>query len=122
MQKIEGTTIKLNRGDSLSLNLSITLEDNSNYTFKVGDTIVFSIYKKGKMNEDAVLLKEINVLEQSESLSISLTNEETKIGELINKPLEYWYEVELNNQYTVIGYDDTGAKLLILYPEGSKIV
>ena len=122
MQKIEGTTIKLNRGDSLSLNLSITLEDNSNYTFKVGDTIVFSVYNKGKMNEDAVLLKEINVLEQSESLSISLTNEETKIGELMNKPLEYWYEVELNNQYTVIGYDDTGAKLLILYPEGSKIV
>ena len=122
MQKIEGTTIKLNRGDSLSLNLSITLEDNSNYTFKVGDTIVFSVYNKGKMNEDAVLLKEINVLEQSESLSISLTNEETKIGELINKPLEYWYEVELNNQYTVIGYDDKGAKLLILYPEGSKIV
>lgn len=122
MQKIEGTTIKLNRGDSLSLNLSITLEDNSNYTFKVGDTIVFSVYNKGKMNEDAVLLKEINVLEQSESVSISLTNEETKIGELMNKPLEYWYEVELNNQYTVIGYDDTGAKLLILYPEGSKIV
>ena len=121
MQKIDGTTIKLNRGDILNLTLSASLEDNSNYTFQVGDKIVFSVYEKGKMSDKAILIKEINVVEQSQSVVIRLENDETKLGNLINKPVEYWYEIELNNEYTIIGYDDDGAKLLMLYPEGSKI-
>ena len=121
MQKIDGTTIKLNRGDVLNLTLTLKTSDNSDYTFQANDKIVFSVYNKGKMTNDAVLLKEITVSEPSESVTINLSSQETKIGDLINKPVEYWYEVELNNQYTVIGYDDTGAKILLLYPEGSKL-
>lgn len=122
MQKIVGTTIKVNRGDVLNLSLSTELEDGSTYTFHNGDKIVFSIYEKGKMSDNAVLIKEINVVTETETVDIGLTNEETKIGELINKPVTYWYEVELNDQYTIIGYDDeTGAKEFVLYPEGSKI-
>ena len=122
MQRIEGSTIKLNRGDVMSMRLSLKMEDGSDYTFQNGDKIVFSVYNKNKMDEEAVLLKEVDVLEQSESVDINLTSEETKIGELINKPVDYWYEVELNNEYTVIGYDDDGAKILRLYPEGSKVI
>ena len=122
MQRIEGSTIKLNRGDVMSMRLSLKMEDGSDYTFQSGDKIVFSVYNKNKMDEEAVLLKEVDVLEQSESVDINLTSEETKIGELINKPVDYWYEVELNNEYTVIGYDDDGAKILRLYPEGSKVI
>lgn len=122
MQKIEGTTIKLNRGDVLDLDLTLKIDDTTTYTFQVGDKIVFSIYNKGKLNEDAVLLKEIEVNEATQTVNINLTSDETKLGNLINKPIEYWYEVELNNEYTVIGYDDTGAKILILYPEGSKVI
>ena len=122
MQRIEGSTIKLNRGDVMSMRLSLKMEDGSDYTFQNGDKIVFSVYNKNKMDEEAVLLKEIVVDEQSESVDINLTSEETKIGELINKPVDYWYEVELNNEYTVIGYDDDGAKILRLYPEGSKVI
>lgn len=121
MQKIDGTTIKLNRGDVLNLTLTLKTSDGSDYTFQANDKIVFSVYNKGKMTNDAVLLKEITVGEPSESVTINLSSQETKIGDLINKPVEYWYEVELNNQYTVIGYDDTGAKILLLYPEGSKL-
>jgi hypothetical protein len=121
LQKIDGTTIRLNRGDVLNLSLTLKLESGSDYTFEVGDKIVFSVYKKSKMNEKAVLLKEITVSEQAQSVTVALTKEETKIGEMISKPVEYWYEVELNDQYTVIGYDDDGPKLLVLYPEGSKI-
>lgn len=121
MQKLDGTTIRINRGDILNLTLTIKQDDNTNYTFKNGDIVIFSVYEKNKMSDKPALLKEINVLEQSESLNISLTNEETKIGNLINKPVEYWYEIELNNQYTVIGYDDLGAKIFMLYPEGSKL-
>ena len=121
MQKIVGTTIKVNRGDVLNLSLSTELEDGTTYTFHNGDKIVFSIYEKGKMSDNAVIMKEINVLEETETVDIGLTSEETKIGELINKPITYWYEVELNDQYTIIGYDENGAKEFMLYPEGSKI-
>ena len=121
MQKLDGTTIKINRGDILNLTLTIKQDDNTNYTFKNGDIVIFSVYEKNKMSDKPALLKEINVQEQSESLNISLTSEETKIGNLINKPVEYWYEIELNNQYTVIGYDDNGPKIFMLYPEGSKL-
>lgn len=122
MQKIDGTTIKLNRGDVLNLTLSVKINGTENYTFQVGDEIVFSVYNKGKMDQEAVVLKRIVIAEECQSVSINLTSEETKLGEMKNKPVEYWYEVELNNQYTIIGYDDAGEKQLMLYPEGSKIV
>ena len=121
MQKLDGTTIKLNRGDVLNLTLSAKLEDNTDYTFQVGDKVVFSVYEKNKMSDKAVLIKEINIAESSQSVVIRLDSNETKIDNLINKPVEYWYEIELNDEYTIIGYDDAGAKVLMLYPEGSKL-
>ena len=121
MQKIDGTTIKLNRGDILSLSLSLSLSDGTAYTFQNGDKIVFSVYGKNKMSDGAVLLKELTVNGTQQSIEITCTKEETKIGDLINKPVEYWYEIELNDENTVIGYDDNGPKILMLYPEGSKI-
>lgn len=120
-QKIEGTTIKINRGDVLNLSLSLSNSDGTPYTFKPGDTIVFSVYNKNKMSEDAVLLKQIVVDGEQSSVEIVCTKEDTKIGDLINKPVEYWYEIELNNEHTVIGYDEDGAKILMLFPEGSKV-
>ena len=120
-QKIDGTTIKINRGDVLNLSLTLSNSDGTPYTFKEGDTIVFSVYNKNKMNDDAVLLKQIVVNGEQSSVEILCTKEDTKIGELINKPVEYWYEIELNGEHTVLGYDDEGAKILMLFPEGSKV-
>ena len=120
-QKIDGTTIKINRGDLLEFDLSIKTDDNTPYTFQNGDKVIFSVYGKNKMNENAVLLKEVDATPNTTSITISCSSEETKIGDLINKQVEYWYEIELNNEYTVIGYDDDGAKKLILFPEGSKV-
>ena len=121
MQKIEGSTIMVNRGDVLNLTLNLTNGENP-YTFQVNDKVVFSLYYPNKLNEDAILLKEVTVDAETQSVDISLTSEETKIGELINKPVDYWYEIELNDQYTVIGYDENGAKILKLFPEGSKLI
>ena len=53
-----------------------------------------------------------------------MTGEDTKIGQVINKPIDYWYEIELNpeiNPQTVIGYDNDGAKIFKLFPEGADI-
>lgn len=120
-QKIEGTTIKLNRGDILNINLTIKKEDGTDYSFEEGDKITFSLYNKGKLNEKAVLLSEFVATPGATSINIYCDSEETKIGELVNKPIDYWYEIELNNEYTILGYDDEGAKLFKLFPEGSKI-
>ena len=52
---------------------------------------------------------------------ISLNKEDTTIGDIINTPIDYWYEVQLNpetNPQTIIGYDENGAKIFRLYPEG----
>ena len=121
MQKVTNTTIEVNRGDELNLNLSLKLDSGEDYTFEEGDKVVFSLYEKGKMSDNAILIKEVDATPDTTNLEISLTSNETKIGEMINKPVEYWYEIELNDRYTVIGYDDKGAKRFILYPEGSKI-
>lgn len=91
-----------------------------NYTFKVGDKVEFRVYDKKALNELPVLSKTVTLTEASESVSIELTSEETKLGEILNKPKEYWYEIELNDESTVIGYDENGAKILNLYPEGEE--
>ena len=117
MQKIEGTTIKLNRGDVLNLTLSI-MDDGEPYTFQIGDEIIFSIYAKNGLNNEPLLTKKITMSEESQTASINLSSNETKIGDYLNKPIDCWYEVELNGQYTVIGYDENGPKILKLFPEG----
>lgn len=44
---------------------------------------------------------------------------------MVNKPTDFWYEVELNPDtapQTIIGYDkETGAKIFRLYPEGGDM-
>lgn len=131
MRVIDGYTIKINRGDILPIKLKIPvyIENEEGepvfdhyYQFQVGDKIDFSVYKRRRMSKDALLLKEIIVSEEAEELNFILTSEDMKIGPLINKPTEYWYEVELNDKQTIIGYDDAGPKVMLLYPEGSEIV
>ena len=65
--------------------------------------------------------KDVVVKEETTIVDIKLESEDTTIDELIYMPTNYWYEVELNpdtEPQTIIGYDDTGAKLFVLYPEG----
>ena len=113
MFKIEENTISLTRGDKATITLAI--ED---YQFKVGDKIEFRAYNKKALDKAPVMKKIIEITEDSESIDIPLTSEETAIGEPLNKEIIYWYEIELNDEQTIIGYDEDGAKELILYPEG----
>ena len=53
-----------------------------------------------------------------------LSKTDTKIGEVINKPTDYWYEVEVNphtNPQTIIGYGEEGAAIFKLFPEGDEV-
>jgi hypothetical protein len=70
------------------------------------------------------LQKDFPVVEATENVDIFLSKEDTKFGEVISKPKDYWYEVELNpedNPQTIIGYDEDGAKIFKLFPEGDDI-
>ena len=67
------------------------------------------------------LQKDVTVQEQGTEVQISLNKEDTTIGDIINTPIDYWYEIQLNpetNPQTIIGYDENGAKIFRLYPEG----
>ena len=73
------------------------------------------------MDKSPVLQKEFIPDVGSTILDIDIPGSEMKIGEMANKPIEYWYEIELNDDETIIGYDEDGAKKLILYPEGADL-
>lgn len=91
------------------------------HTFNKGDVVRFKVFKK-KDCGCVEIQKDITVSEQTTHIDIELTSDDTKIGELINKPVDYWYEVELNpdtKPQTVIGYDEAGEKIFKLYPEGN---
>ncbi len=112
-------TINITRGDSAVLSVSATISDTS-YEFKPDDVIRLKVFAR-KDCADVVLQKDITVTEATSAVEIALTSEETTIGEVISKPTDYWYEVELNPEtkpQTIIGYDDNGAKVFKLFPEG----
>lgn len=121
MLKIKNKQISINRGDdNQSFDLMIPINDEEYYTFLTTDVVKFGVYEVGGLDKNAILLKTITPLEETQRLTISLAKEETTIGELINKPKQYWYEIQLNDN-TIIGYDEKGAKIFILYPEGSDV-
>lgn len=117
----EQKTIHITRGDTGAIKVDISSLEGA-YTPQVGDVIRFSVYEEDNY-ENVVLRKNYVVESSSEPIKITLFGEDTKIGEIINEPVTYWYEVELNPEvdpHTIIGYDLEGPKLFILYPEGGQ--
>lgn len=115
-------SIYATRGDVVFF--SVAAEDSGKaYKFQAGDVVRIKVYGK-KDAESVVLQKDFPVTEEAEKVDIYLTEEDTKIGEVISKPKDYWYEVELNpfdNPQTIIGYDEDGAKVFKLFPEGDDV-
>lgn len=115
-------TICLTRGDVASIIVSANLQDGALYTFKPGDTLRFRVFKKRDC-ACTVIQKDVIADKETESLIVNLTKTDTTIGEIISKPVDYWYEVEVNPEtepQTIIGYDEAGEKIFRLYPEGSE--
>lgn len=112
MFKISGTNILITRGDKGTINFEI-----ENYIFKEGDIIDFKIYKEKQLTAKPILQKKIIIEKEAELVQINLSSEDTKLGVAVNKPVDYWYEIVLNNNQTILGYDDRGAKKITLYPE-----
>lgn len=111
------------RGDAVAFNVKASLAD-TDYTFRVGDVVRFKVFAK-KDCSNVVLKKDVRVTKETTTVQMFLDDNETKFGEIISKPVDYWYEVELNpdtNAQTIIGYDDNGAKVFRVFPEGGELV
>lgn len=112
MFKIEDKNIYCNRGDAIS----IIVANNSDY-FKVGDYLKIYICSYGDYT-DVLFSKQIDIDKNTAEVIINLSSEETKIGEALKKESRvYWYEIELNGDTTLVGYDSDGPKLFTLWPE-----
>lgn len=114
-------SIYCTRGDAVVFSVGANLGEMA-YTFKVGDVVRFKVFAK-KDCANVVLQKDITVTEETNAVEITLDGDETDFGGVISKPTDYWYEVELNPEtypQTMIGYDDNGAKVFKLFPEGGE--
>lgn len=113
-------TIHLTRGDTAAIVVSAQFDGGDVYMFAAGDLVRLSVFER-KNAANVYLSKDVQAVEGETSVSITLSQEDTKIGSIINKPTDLWYEVVLNPEtqpQTIIGYDDDGEKILRLYPEG----
>lgn len=115
-------SIYITRGDILFL--SVTADNEGEiYMFQPGEVVRIKVFGK-KDCESVVLQKDFPVTTETDAVEIYLTEQDTKIGGVISKPVDYWYEIELNpfsDPQTIIGYDDDGAKIFKLFPEGRDL-
>ena len=114
-------SVYVTRGDIGSLKVGIKVSEDTEYVFKSGDMVRLTVYER-KHPERVVLRKDVDVTSDTSTVVITLGRDDTKIGDLISKPVDYWYEVELNPDtvpQTFIGYDVDGPKIFRLFPEGA---
>ena len=118
----EDSTIFCTRGDAGGFVVQASFKGEA-YTFRAGDVVRFKVF--GKKNcENVVLQKSVTITEETTQAEIFLDGEDTKFGDVISKPTDFWYEVELNpdtKPQTILGYDEEGAKIFKLFPEGEDV-
>lgn len=119
----EDMTIYATRGDAVYFPVEKKV-GNSKYQFQPGDVVRIKVVEK-KNYSKVVLMKDFLVEEETTSVNIFLSKWDMKFGDIINKPVDYWYEVELNPDTTpdtFIGYDEDGAAIFKLFPEAKDVV
>lgn len=121
MIKTEGTTIKIFRGDEGTLYISKKDKNGNIEKFKKDDKVVLSV-KENFGEHEVKLRKEVVVQEESEKVGFTFYPEDTKFIDLISEPIDFEYDIDLNDGNTILGHDDSGAKIFRIYPTGSDDV
>lgn len=120
MFKIDkNNNISITRGDKATINLQVFQNDGSAYEFSTSDKIIFTV-KDDYANPEYFIRKIITFTEPATSCTISLDSEDTTTETLINDPLNYVYDIALNEDMTIIGYDSKGPKYFNILPEASN--
>lgn len=119
----EDFSIECTRGDYCEFPVKAVINGEET-VFNPNDVVRFKMTRK-KDCDTVVCMRDFTVKEETDTFTISLDGEATTIGGVISKPTDYWYEVELNpeseNPHTIIGYDEDGAKIFRLFPEGGDV-
>ena len=115
-------SIYVTRGDCIAFTVEAEDQNGESFTFSKGDVLRLRIFEK-KNCSAVVLQKDFRITSKTNTVEMSLSSTETKFGDIISKPKDYWYEIELINEEaeasrTIIGYDMDGAKIFKLFPEG----
>ena len=112
MYLIKDNKIEVSRGDAFSIDFTI-----ENYVFQPSDVVKMSVFDKGSDFEDYYVEIDGQIDTENNKVVFSFSEDDTStIGEAISKPTTYWYEISLNGDQTVLGYDDDGPKEMIIYP------
>ena len=91
------------------------------YEFQIGDEIKFNIYERKGYDKDPLMTKTIVVDTAGDEVVIPLEEADTTFGEIPNKATEYWYDITLNEDLTIVCFNEEGARLFIMYPaKGSE--
>ncbi|WP_288910806.1 hypothetical protein [uncultured Thomasclavelia sp.] len=131
----DNNTIYITRGDRTNGKFNklafyfpiynFTTKKEENYIFQLDDKIEFIVmdkkgYTKPEIFRKTYTIKELGYTEPTEYPEIPLTAEDTKNFPLLNKRKTYWYDIVLNDDTTILGYDSDGAKKIVVYPEGGE--
>lgn len=115
--------IQINRGDSIDMTITAKDTSGNDYTFQVNDVIKFKV-SEAKNESNVIIEKNITIETETTEVPIYISANETKLGDYINKPITYWYEVSLEKNngdvLTIIGYDNKGPKEFVLNPEAAN--
>ena len=109
--EIIGKEIRVNRGDRATIRLK-----RKDTNFSIGDVIKFSVVDKQNYN-NVLLQKTVTITESSEYAYIPLTKQDTTFGDIKNKSKEYRYEIEYNNDLTLIGANEDDDNVFVLFAE-----
>lgn len=131
----DNTILKITRGDStsgynnkvcfVSPIMDMTTETLDYQVIQPTDKITFVVHEKKKYRQKEIFrkeytLKDVGVMSPTKYPDLVLTKEDTKSFPEKNKPTIYWYDIILNDEKTIIGYDEDGPKQLIVYPEAEE--
>lgn len=113
MFKFKNNTFHVTRGDTGTIHFSY--KDGS--VLPESD-LIFKIYEKDALDSNPLLEKKVAINANATSVDLTLYSEETMIGDIENERVEYWYEIKLGPDNTILGYDENKAKIFYLYPSG----
>lgn len=119
----EDKSIYITRGDIASIEVSALDPSGEPHTFQPGDLVRIQVFDKKNVH-NVKLSKGVLVEEATTAVEILLETEDTRYGELVHKPTDYWYEITINPYtapQTIVGYDVDGPKIFRLFPEGRNL-
>lgn len=117
MFKIQNKTIYISRTESGILKVKRKSGSISDLQNSVN---VLRIYEVESLDENykAEINGEYNSVDDTIDFKLGQFTNNKEI-ELSNEPIEYWYELRIDDKI-ILGYDENKAKILILYPAGKE--